>query len=68
MNMIPVKSSNLSSVGYENGTLYIRFHKSGLYVYKGVPEAVYLSLMSADSHGKYFAAHIKNVYPWDKIS
>lgn len=53
MNMIPVSSSNISSIGYQNRTLYVSFHSGGLYAYSGVPEAVYRELMSASSHGKY---------------
>ena len=59
MNMTPVNSSNLSAVGYENGILYIRFHGGQMYCYYGVPEFVYEELMSAPSHGKYFAANIR---------
>ncbi len=65
--MIAVDSSNLSSVGYENGTLYISFHSGGLYAYSGVPEYVYFELLNAPSKGKYFHANIKNSYPYDKI-
>ena len=67
MNMIPVSSSNLSAVGYENGILYIRFHGGQMYCYYGVPEFVYEELMSAPSHGKYFAANIRNVYRYQKL-
>lgn len=67
MNMISVSSSNLSAVGYENGILYIQFHGGSLYCYYDVPEYVYQELMSAPSHGKYFAAHIRNVYRYDKL-
>jgi hypothetical protein len=67
MTMIPVSSSNLSAVGYENGILYIRFHGGSLYCYYDVPEYVYQELMSAPSHGNYFAAHIRNVYRYKKL-
>ncbi len=67
MNMTPVISSNISSIGYENGTLYVSFHHGGLYAYAGVSESVYNELMSAPSHGKYLAAHIKGIYPYSKI-
>lgn len=70
MEMIPVSSSNLSSVGYnpDTGDLYIRFHNGGLYVYEMVPPNVYRELMNASSHGKYFAAYIKNVYRYRKMN
>lgn len=68
MRMIPVRSSNLVAVGYDEETkkLYIQFH-SGTYVYTNVPKHVYDGLMSAPSHGEYHAAHIKNVYRYQPI-
>ena len=68
MNMIPVESSNLSSVGYENGTLYVSFHSGSTYSYSGVPFQVFQNLLNAYSKGEYFAANIKNVYPYIRIS
>lgn len=67
MNMIPVSSSDLASVGYENGTLYIAFNSGGLYSYSNVPISVYNGLLAASSHGKYFHQFIKNVYPYKRI-
>lgn len=67
MRMIPVSSSNISSIGYENGTLYVSFNHGGLYAYSGVPESVYRNLMSASSHGSYLAANVKGVYPYRRI-
>lgn len=67
MNMIPVNSSNISSVGYENGTLYIAFHSGGLYAYSNVPEIVFNELLNAPSKGEYFHAYIKKHYAYTKI-
>ena len=67
MIMTPVSSSNISSVGYEGGTLYVRFHHGGLYAYYNVPENVYRSLMSASSHGEYLARFIKGTYVYKRI-
>lgn len=67
MNMISVSSSDLASVGYENGTLYIRFHSGGLYAYSNVPESIYVGLMSAGSHGRYFHTYIKGSYTYQRI-
>ena len=67
-NMIPVSSSNLVAVGYDENSneLYIQF-KSGLYVYRNVPAFVYQNLLNAPSHGKFFHSFIKNAYPYSKI-
>lgn len=67
MNMIPVSSSNIASIGYENGTLYVAFNRGGLYAYSGVPVSIYHGLMSASSHGSYLASHVKGIYPYRRI-
>ena len=67
MRMIPVSSSNLSSVGYENGVLWVSFKRGELYEYTGVPEYVYRELMEADSHGEYFHRNIRTTYPYRRI-
>jgi len=69
MNMVPVKSSNLVSVGYEpqSQTLRIQF-KSGLYDYHNVPKLIYDGLMSASSHGQYHAKYIKNSFIFNKVA
>jgi hypothetical protein len=67
MQMQTVSSSDLAAVGYENGSLCVRFNSGGLYVYSGVPESIYSGLMNASSHGKYFHAYIKNSYSYQRI-
>jgi hypothetical protein len=69
MYRIPVASSNLESVGYENETLEIRFHDGGIYQYFNVPAFLYQGLMMAVSKGTYFAQNIKESgFPYRKIS
>ncbi len=67
MKITPVSSSDLASVGYENGKLYISFNSGGLYEYYNVPESVYNGLISAASHGRYFHSNIKGVYSYKRI-
>ncbi|MCW3084260.1 MAG: hypothetical protein JWP12_1626 [Bacteroidetes bacterium] len=64
-----VVSSNLASVGYDASSkiLEIEFKSSGVYQYLDVPKYEYEGLMSASSHGEYFAANIKNKYEFIKI-
>ena len=68
MKMTPVSSSNLSAIGYDRGTMHIRFNSGGTYAYYDVPEDVYRDLMNADSKGRYFNYHIKGQYDDTKIS
>ncbi len=70
MDRTSVSSTNLKSVGYdpEDMILEIEFHDGGVYQYFNVPESKYEGLMKADSHGKYFDAHIKKgSYRYKKI-
>lgn len=57
-----VSSSNLHSVGYDpnSNILEIEFLSGRIYRYSNVPHHIYLELMNASSHGKYFNAYIKN--------
>jgi len=69
MNMIPVSSSNMVAVGYNESSqqLIIKFH-SGTYEYSHVPSSIYQGLMSASSKGRYHHNFIKNTYPYIKIN
>jgi len=62
MKRTPVLSSNIDSIGYEAGTLEIKFKSGNIYQYQGVPEHVYHELMAAPSKGSYFADHIRDNY------
>jgi hypothetical protein len=66
----PVGSSNLRSVGYdsESRILEVEFHQGGIYQYFGVPAHVYSSLMRAASHGSYLHSHVKDIYPYARVS
>lgn len=67
--MIPrvsVKSSNVKSVGYQNGTLSVEFNSGGIYHYAGVPTEKYNELMAADSIGKFISLEIKGKFRVEK--
>lgn len=68
--MIPVSSSNIESIGYDekNQQVFIRFIDGSLYVYKGIPQHEYQNLMEAPSHGSYLHRNYKNVYPYERIA
>ena len=59
-----VKSSNISSVGYEEGTqtLEVEFTSGEVYQYFNVPAVEHQALMRASSHGKYLNQKIKDKY------
>ena len=64
-----VQSSNLKIVGYDDQQkiLEIEFLNGRIYLYSGVPNEVYVALMEAPSHGKFFARFIKDQFPTTRI-
>lgn len=69
MDMIPVASSNIDSIGYDEDTekLRVRFNDGGTYEYQDVPGNVFTGLRDAASVGSYFHNRIKNVYTSTKL-
>jgi len=61
MNHTPVSSSNVKSIGYENGILEVIFHNGLAYRYD-VPESVYREFMSAPSKGRFVSSRLKGRY------
>lgn len=64
MKMIPVASSLLETVGYddEKEELHVKFHKGGKYTYRGVTRPVYEALLNAHSASSFFLWNIKSQY------
>lgn len=62
-----LNSTDIHSVSYQNGQLYITFKSGGIYCYEGVPVSLYQGLVSAKSHGKYFHSHIKGKFIYHKV-
>lgn len=67
--MLPVSSSNIESIGYneQDQEVYVRFLNGSIYVYKGVPQHEYENLRDAPSLGSYLHRNYKNVYPYERI-
>jgi len=64
-----VKSSYIKEVGYDEGKqeLRIKFKNGVIWKYFDVPAKAHVSLLLAESTGKYFAAEIKGVFKGRKI-
>ena len=69
MERIPVESSNIASIGYDEdtNTLEIEFHNGGVYQYFDVPFLVYDGMMEAGSKGKYLGQQIKEQFRYVKV-
>jgi len=66
ITMIPVESSMVDSVGYdeERRLLQVMFTSGQVYCYEDVPPEVFQGLLEAESKGQYMRAHIIDVYPY----
>ena len=69
INMIPVNSSNLASVGYdgEANVLRVSFKSGSLYEYYDVSPDVHANLMAASSLGSHFYYNIRTNFAFTQI-
>jgi hypothetical protein len=62
MQIHPVTSSNIATVAWEDGTLYLTFNKGGHYAYESVPKSTFERMLKAESVGKFFHAEIRDKF------
>ncbi len=69
MQRIPVESSDIVSIGYDevSRTLEIEFQNDRIYQYKEVDPEVYAQFMRADSYGQFFSTFITRRYRYEKV-
>jgi hypothetical protein len=65
LKLVPVESSMLSAIGYDDATKeLVAVYKSGaIWHYRGVPKKVYKELLASDSKGGYMRDLIIGMYP-----
>jgi KTSC domain len=73
MTREPVKSSNIKSVGWDNGTMEVEFHDGSIYQYTNVPASKHASLMAENSRaggsvGTHFHQNIRTKHGYRKIT
>ena len=67
MLMVPVKSSNITSAGFENNVMRVEFGNGTMYDYKEVSAEVYNDFLQAKSQGKFFNVSIKGKFSGSKV-
>lgn len=69
IEMIPVNSSNISMIGYDESqnNLVIEFNNGRAYEYYGVPQYVFDEFLNAGSKGQYANQNIYKNYSQNKI-
>ena len=71
MRTYPLKSSNISDVGYDDATqsLEVGFKNGSRYHYTKVPKALFEAMLKAPSPGRYFHQVVKvGGYPFVRIN
>lgn len=69
VDMVPVISSNLEAVGYDDDKkeLFVQFTSGKVFKYKGVSASAYAGLLGAESKGKHFHRHIRSTYTYEQV-
>lgn len=64
MNRLPVKSSNIKSIGHDplSNKLHVEFGNGRVFEYDGVDTDMHSKLMSADSAGSFFSRNIRPAF------
>jgi uncharacterized protein YfiM (DUF2279 family) len=64
-----IESSLIRSVTYgAAATLTVRLHRGAVYRYVTVPRTVFEELLAAASKGAYFSRHIRDGFPYQRVS
>jgi len=68
MKHVALNSSVIRSVGYfeDTCTLGVCFTNGSKYQYSGVPMAMFVELINAESAGEYFDKNIKDFYEHER--
>ncbi len=66
---ITLDSRTVASAGYDepSATMEVEFVEGRVYRYFVVPRSVFDALLTADSVGRFFQEHIRDVYPFERI-
>ena len=66
----PLESKLLAAAAYlpSRRLLYLRFNSGDVYRYFTFPAEQYQEFLEADSQGRYFLNHIRNFFPYQRLS
>lgn len=69
MDRIPVSSSNIASIGYDENqmVLEVEFLDGRIYHYEGVPKYIFDDFLNAGSKGRFFHSNIRYTYPYSRV-
>lgn len=67
--LVPVSSSNVSAVGYEQSArkLFVEFNDGSLYEYSNVSAQTHQSMMTSSSKGRFVRQELVDRYPYTRL-
>ena len=71
MTWLPLVSKMFTSVAYDadEQVLYLHFRNSGdVYRYFEFPASEFQAFLDAESHGRFFLAHIRGSYSYERLA
>jgi len=63
-----ISSAGIVDINYKSQTLQISFDDGNSYEYYGVPKAIYVKLVNADSQGRFARRHICTSFIYRNVS
>lgn len=66
MNLVPVSSSRMSKIGWEDNTLYVQFKNGVIYAYFNVSQSEYQDFMNSPSLGSALS-RLDKIHPYRKL-
>ena len=66
--MIPVESSNIAAIGFNDGNLFVEFISGSRYRYDDVPSETFQEFLEAPSKGRYLNAEIKGPLSMNRLN
>lgn len=67
MDRVPVSSSNVDSIAWEDNVLEVAFLSGGVYHYYDVSKDIYDDMLVADSVGSFLHQYVKGTYNYVKV-
>ena len=70
MTWLPLESKMFTSVTHDanNQILYLRFQSGDVYRYFDFTDDNYLTFLSAESKGRFFLAHIRDHFRYERMA
>lgn len=67
--MKPVQSTNIKGIGFAESKLIlqVQFNNGTVYQFYEVPEIIYNQFNAAQSKGRFFQMHVKDLYKFKKM-